>query len=320
MKILVVGAGVIGTVYATRLQNSGHSVTVLARGDRLEHVQRFGLEIEDLLTGTRAVAHPAVTARLAPNDAFDLVLVAVRLDQLDEILPELTAYLGCPSVLFLLNNPSGSGRVLSALGGGRGLLGFPGVGGSRDGGLVRYALIAQQPTMLGELDGRSSERVRQLQVALRGAGFPTRVSSEMEAWLMGHGFFIAAVCGAIYRAGGTCSGLSRDTDSLTVMTMGVREGFAAVRTLGLPVTPLSLRVLFIWLPRSFAISYWRRFFATSTAEFVFGRHARSAPGEVRAVATECRALLSRSGLPSPALDRLFEATDHYQPKPSRPTG
>jgi 2-dehydropantoate 2-reductase len=317
MKILVVGAGVIGTVYATRLQNSGHSVTVLARGDRLEHVQRFGLEIEDLLSGTRAGAHPAVTVRLGPNDVFDLVLVAVRLDQLDEILPELTANLGCPSVLFLLNNPSGSARVLSALGGGRGLLGFPGVGGSRDGSLVRYALIAQQPTMLGELDGRSSERVRQLQVALQRAGFPTRISSEMEGWLMGHGFFIAAVCGAIYRAGGSCSSLARDADSLT---MGVREGFAAVRALGFPVTPLSLRVLFTWLPRSFAISYWRRFFATSTAEFVFGRHARSGPGEVRAVATECRALLSRSGLPSPALDRLFEATDHYQPEPSRPSG
>jgi 2-dehydropantoate 2-reductase len=34
MKILVYGAGVIGTLYAARLQEAGRQVTVLARGGR----------------------------------------------------------------------------------------------------------------------------------------------------------------------------------------------------------------------------------------------------------------------------------------------
>ena len=35
MKILVYGAGVIGTLYAARLQDGGNRVTVVARGQRL---------------------------------------------------------------------------------------------------------------------------------------------------------------------------------------------------------------------------------------------------------------------------------------------
>lgn len=44
MKILVVGAGVIG-VYAAHLARAGHDVTLLARGGRLEELRRSGLRL-----------------------------------------------------------------------------------------------------------------------------------------------------------------------------------------------------------------------------------------------------------------------------------
>jgi hypothetical protein len=85
------------------------------------------------------------------------------------------------------------------------------------------------------------------------------------------------------------------------MTEGVREGFAAVRALELPVTPFPLRVLFAWLPLRFAIRYWRRFFATKVADVVFGQHARIAAHEMRDVASDCRMLLEQSGAEASAL-------------------
>ncbi len=51
MKILVYGAGVIGTLYAARLQESGQQVTLLARGQRLADVRRHGLTLEDVASG-----------------------------------------------------------------------------------------------------------------------------------------------------------------------------------------------------------------------------------------------------------------------------
>ena len=43
VKVLVYGAGVIGTLYAARLQDGGNRVTVVARGQRLGILPlRFG--------------------------------------------------------------------------------------------------------------------------------------------------------------------------------------------------------------------------------------------------------------------------------------
>jgi hypothetical protein len=133
----------------------------------------------------------------------------------------------------------------------------------------------------------------------------------MDAWLKTHAFFVTAVCGAIYLSGGDCGRLSEDDATLSLMTNGVREGFAAVRALGLPVTPFPLKVLFAWLPRRFAIRYWRRFFASKIADVVFGQHARTAAREMRDVASDCRILLEQSGAEAIALPKLYSAIDAY---------
>ena len=214
-------------------------------------------------------------------------------------------------MLFMLNNPVGSGDLVRAIGQDRVLLGFPGAGGTLDGHVVRYALISQQPTTLGELNGRSSDRVRGLAGALNASGFRTTISGDMDAWLKVHAFFVTAVSGAIYIAGGDCRRLSGDNTALTLMTKGVREGFAAVRELGLTVTPFPLRVLFTWLPQRFAVAYWRRFLASDMADYVFGRHARSASHEMRDIANDCLTLLDKTGVRAPALRQLYRAIDAY---------
>ena len=66
----------------------------------------------------------------------------------------------------------------------------------------------------------------------------------MDAWLKAHAFFVTAVSGAIYMAGGDCHRLSEDKATVVLMAKGVREGYAAVRALGLSVAPFALRLLF----------------------------------------------------------------------------
>lgn len=316
MRILVYGAGVIGTLYAARLQESGELVTVLARGRRLADIRRGGLELEDVLSGSRSTTTVVTTERLAPDDQYDVALITVRRDQLATVMPALQANRGIRTVLFMLNNPIGTNDLARALGQDRVLLGFPGAGGTMDGNLVRYALISQQPTTLGELTGPRTERLRDLVGVFRAAGFPTTIPGDMDAWLKAHAFFVTAISGAIYLAGGDCRRLSEDEAILTLMTKGVREGFAAVRALGLTVTPFPLRVLFTWLPTWFAVAYWRRFFASDMADYIFGRHARSASHEMRVIARDCRSLLDKSGVEAPALVQLYRAIDAY-PAPSR---
>ena len=315
MKILVYGAGVIGSLYAGKLQAGGHRVTVLARGARLSEIRHYGLVLQDIIGGGRIVTQVETAERIAADDRYDIALVTVRRDQLASAVPKLKAS-SIPNLLFMLNNPTGAESLAEVLGRDRVLLGFPGAGGARDRHVIQYALIPQQPTTLGELDGQISSRLREIEMALKTSGFPTRISRHMDAWLKAHAFFVTAVSGAIYLAGGDCRRLSEEDALLALMTNGVREGFYAVRTLGLTVTPLALRVLFTWLPKSFAIFYWRKFFRTEMADYVFGRHARTASREMREIANDCRSMLATTGIEARALQRLYDAIDNYALAPT----
>src|ERR1700733_13574359 len=150
MKVLVCGAGVIGSLYAGRLHEAGHHVTVLARASRRADIERHGLVLQDIVTGARSVARVSVAGKLLAEDSYDMVLVTVRRDQLSGILPDLALNMNSPSVLFMLNNPSGSSALVETLGPGRVMLGFPGAGGSMEGYVVYYAIIPQQSTTIGE--------------------------------------------------------------------------------------------------------------------------------------------------------------------------
>ena len=133
----------------------------------------------------------------------------------------------------------------------------------------------------------------------------------MDGWLKAHAFFVTAISGAIYMAGGDCHRLSEDTAIVALMAKGVHEGYSAVRALGHRVEPFALRVLFTWLPPAFAICYWRHFFASEMADYVFGRHARAASREMRELANDSRSLLEKSRTEAPALHQLYGAIDAY---------
>jgi hypothetical protein len=79
----------------------------------------------------------------------------------------------------------------------------------------------------------------------------------------------------------------------------------------MPVHPFALKVLFLWMPRFVAFRYWANYLANPNAEYIFGRHARHASGELRALADACRLLLAKTSVPTPALDQLLSAIDAY---------
>ncbi len=69
MRILIYGAGVIGSVYAARLQEGGHDVSVLAREQRLATIRERGILLEGALTGERTEVKVRAVERLEPEDA-----------------------------------------------------------------------------------------------------------------------------------------------------------------------------------------------------------------------------------------------------------
>jgi len=135
-RILVIGAGVNGSVCAAVLHKAGIDVTVLARGNRYEELRDEGIVIEDPFKNRSSVTKVPVISRLDRNDTYDYVLVIVRKNQLADLLPVL-AQNRSPNIVFMTNNLSGPEELTRVLGKDRVMMGFVFGAGKRDGGVIR---------------------------------------------------------------------------------------------------------------------------------------------------------------------------------------
>ena len=308
MNILVYGAGVLGSLYAARLQEAGQHVSLLARGQRLKDIREHGIVLVDVLSGQTTTTHVKVVEQLGPEDRYDLAIVIMGKHQVVTILPLLAANKQIPSVLFLHNNAAGPQAMVDALGHERVLLGFAGAGGKREGHVIDYLLITQQPTMLGEFDGKTTPRLEQIANAFKGAGFPVAISSNIDAALKTHAVFITCIESAVAAAGGT-SELASRRDLLLLMVSAIHQGFKGLQARGLPIVPFNLKLMFLWMPKWFPVLYWQRALQSKLGEYSLAAHAKAAPGEIRQLIAEVRTLIHDTSVSTPAMDQLYRDMD-----------
>ena len=80
MKVLVIGRGVVGTIYGWALSKAGVDVTHVVRKEGLPDTDT--LDLLDLRPGspknTRVSYAPKTVTQISPSDGFDLVIVATK--------------------------------------------------------------------------------------------------------------------------------------------------------------------------------------------------------------------------------------------------
>ena len=314
MKILVFGAGVLGSLYAARLQDAGHEVTILARGERVEQIREHGLVLLDSASGVETFTRVEVVEKLMPEDAYDLAIILVRKNQLADVLPLLAANQGVKSFLFMVNNAAGPDALIQAVGRERVLMGFPGAGGTRRGYIVEYAQVSAQtqPTTIGELDGTRTARIEEVAAAFRGAGFPVSISSNIDAWLKTHVALVSPIANALYLADGDNYRLAKTRDGVVLMVRAIREGLKVLEASNIPITPAKYRYIRL-VPEPILVSMMQKGFATQRAELVMARHANAARDEMGLLAAEFKQLAVQSGVPTPSMDLLASYIDPVTP-------
>jgi len=308
MRILIVGAGVVGSFNAARLVEAGEDVTLLARGERLTDLREHGVVLEDFRSGCRTTTRVPLVDRLDPEDLYDLAIVAMRRNQIPTINPVLARNQRIPSVLFLGNNASGPQDMIDALGRERVLLGGANVGGAREGPVVRYLWWRRLPLLFGELDDRPTPRAAAIVRIFRGAGLSARVVENIDAYLKTHAAGLPAFAGAAYRTGGKVRQLAHAPDALRLFIRAYREALRALGTIGVPLRPSATRLL-EWIPEPILAFILRRFFDSQLAEWGAQPHLDAAADEMKELADEMRDILTQAGLPSPASDALFANVD-----------
>ena len=87
MRILIYGAGVIGSLYAALFAEAGYDTNIYARGKRLEVLRNNGLLYKKNQEVIKAEIR--ILRELPNDDIYDFVLLTVRENQLYEALTEL---------------------------------------------------------------------------------------------------------------------------------------------------------------------------------------------------------------------------------------
>jgi len=322
IKILVYGAGPLGSLFAARLQQGGNDVSILSRGQRLAELREHGVVIEDVLTGERTITQVNVVEELAPDDAYDLVLVIMRKNHALQILPVLAANRHTPNVLFLMNNAAGPGELVEALGQQRVLIGFPNSAGYREGHEVHCLTGTEDDRAyvpFGEVDGSITERTLEVARVLESApGFGAEIRTDMDAWLKYHvALLFPSLAPTLYAAGVDNYRLSRTRDLVVQAIRAIREGFRVLHALGLPVTPSKFKVI-EWLPEPILVLVLQRMLANPLMETALVKHAEAARSEVQHLIGEFMTLARSTSIPTPTIDRLLL---YYEPgAPEVPEG
>lgn len=237
MKIAVVGAGAVGGYYGALLQETGHEVTFLARGEHLRALREGGLRLEDVDRPPRTLRVRAVE-RAEEVGPVDLVLFAVKAYDTIPAAAHLPPLLGPQTAVLTLQNGVENVDVLTERVGRQHVLGgacyiFTSV---PEPGLIRRT-GGPRRVVFGELDGSVSARARAIHQALAATGVPVDLSDRILVEMWEKYLFITAQGGmtALTRLP---VGALRSTPATFEMYLDVAAEVAAVgRAHGVPIPP-----------------------------------------------------------------------------------
>lgn len=185
MKILIIGAGAIGGLFAARLTEGGSDVLLLCnKRDLAGAINRDGLRIEGI-GGERAVPVKAAFVSEEINFEPGLAMVCVKAYSTGCVARDLPAQIPDGAAVLSLQNGLGNVEQLqAALGEGRILAGTTSHGATvLSPGRIRHA--GEGDTIIGETGPVASDRASRIADVFTAAGFKTSVTQNTAGLLWG---------------------------------------------------------------------------------------------------------------------------------------
>ncbi|WP_315119820.1 2-dehydropantoate 2-reductase N-terminal domain-containing protein [uncultured Clostridium sp.] len=295
-KILIIGAGVIGSIYAVNLSNAGYSVNMLARSRRLTELEEKGLTFYNNKTGSIDRAHVKIINKLYDDDIYDYVFVTVRYEQIEDALWGIKN--NCSrNIVTMVNNPFGYGKWGEIVGKEKIIPAFPGAGGKIENGILYYKLTSRviQPTTFGELSGEKSTRITELYEILKSAGFPISICNNMDPWQKSHLAMVIPMANAIYFDGGDNYSTARNVQAMRNMSLSLKENFNFLKSIGIIITPIKLNIFRI-CPTWFLSFILKSVYKTKFAETLISNHANNAKHEMDLLSNDFNELAKGNGV------------------------
>jgi 2-dehydropantoate 2-reductase len=176
MKIVILGAGALGTILGAHLTRAGEDVTLIARGQRAAYLQGHGATLTGLVDFTVPVR--VVTDPSQLHDA-DVLMVTVKTYDMEPALQSIN-HLQAESVLSLQNGVLKDEQLARTFGWDKVLGAMAMFGGEAlPTGTVRFT--GNQGFYLGELPEGTSARVQTLADTLDRVGIVVHVSPSIQS-------------------------------------------------------------------------------------------------------------------------------------------
>jgi len=205
MRVCVVGAGSIGGHLAVLFATVGHDVMVIARGPHLAAIRKNGLRLILDDGSEHLVRHMHATDDIRSAGKQDLVILAVKANQVEPIVDDVTALFHDDTVLIPMQNGipwwyfqrhggpydghcvravDPHARIMNSIDPQRivGCVVYPAAGIAAP-GVVKHIEGNRYP--LGELDGTTTERITHIAGMFTAAGLKAPILEDIrsEIWL-----------------------------------------------------------------------------------------------------------------------------------------
>lgn len=237
MRIAVVGAGAMGSIFGARLAGGGHDVVLVDIARTIvDRINEAGVTVVrgDDSTNTR------VTATTDPSEVggpVDLVVFCVKCYHTASATELARPLVGQDTVVASLQNGWGNGDVLAAA--------FPPeqvvVGVTYNSGLLvepaKVVHPADQPTLVGAFADGGDERPARLAEALQSGGLETTVVSPVRPEIWKKLILNAATLPTAALTGMNAGALTSHEQMHDLVSESAREATAVARALGYDIDP-----------------------------------------------------------------------------------
>ncbi len=234
MKILVMGAGAIGSVFGGFLARGGHEVALVGRARHMDAIQREGLRISGIL-GEHTVINLLARTSIPDEGGYELVLLTVKSYQTGDAVLELDRTLRDKAPILSLQNGLGNLEAVSEIAGTDRTLGGRVIFGAgiKAPGEVQVTVYADR-VAVGPMKGSRFpfRRVEEIASLIDGCGIPCFATEEIERYLWGKVLYNAALNAPAAIIESNYGKLLEHESTRELMKEIVAEAFAVARKVG----------------------------------------------------------------------------------------
>jgi 2-dehydropantoate 2-reductase len=180
MKIVIFGAGGVGSFYGALLARAGQDVHFIARGAQLDVLRSKGLRIKSATLGTVDVHPVQAVARAGDVGQADLILLCVKAYHVESILDDVASIAHERTIVVGLQNGVETDELLAArLGRARVLTGILYVGATlEEPGVVSHLVGGR--IVVGARAGADAGLLAGVRETLSVTGLPVQVATDIE--------------------------------------------------------------------------------------------------------------------------------------------